>query len=572
MVSTPSRLSSGSGAELLRLRARAEQERRRRVAAAAELAAVEEAERVEGEEPEPDEILAWTQQKYYVPEPEVGLIQLMPFQGSVLRYGMQRNDDGSLKWRCVVWSEPKKSGKTTISGAAGKYAATKWGPYQEILCVGNDADQAKDRAFASVRQSIELTPGYHPGFRELAGQWRVRDDTLTNLLNGSRLRAIAADYKGEAGVNPSMTIWTELWGFIDKAHLRFWAEMAPSPTRALSMRWVETYAGYEGESELLYGLYESTVKNGRQLRVRELEAMFDSAELTVLLRDGPLFAESPDLDDLVPCYVNEQAATFAFWDDGVIARRMPWQQGERGRQYYASEAATQTASQMIRLHENRWVSAESAFIPIEWWDACLNPLPLTAGDKTPIVIAIDAGVTNDCFGLVAISRDPDRPDTQVAVRLSRKWTPAKGGAIDFDGPRNLIRELCGFRPVNPDDPRGLWRRVPGAGFNVVQIAYDPYQLHDFATQLQKDGIGWFREFSQGQDRAKADKGLYDLIRDRRIRHDGNLDVREHLTNANAKLQKDADSTLRIVKKSETRKVDLAVCLSMGSYECLRLNL
>ncbi|KKL88920.1 hypothetical protein LCGC14_1919890, partial [marine sediment metagenome] len=53
---------------------------------------------------------------------------------------------------------------------------------------------------------------------------------------------------------------------------------------------------------------------------------------------------------------------------------------------------------------------------------------------------------------------------------------------------------------------------------------------------------------------------------------GNLDLREHLTNANARQSAKEDTKLRIVKKSDSRKIDLAVCLSMGAAECLRLNL
>ena len=141
----------------------------------------------------------------------------------------------------------------------------------------------------------------------------------------------------------------------------------------------------------------------------------------------------------------------------------------------------------------------------------------------------------------------------MAVRAVRKWDPPPGGAINYAGPEAACRELA-------------------ANYNVVQFAYDPYQLHDFATRLMTEGVGWFRSFSQGEERLRADKGLYDLIVHRRIRHDGNADLREHLTNANAKQAANEDSKLRFVKKSEARKIDLVICVSMAAAECLRLNL
>jgi phage terminase large subunit-like protein len=109
-------------------------------------------------------------------------------------------------------------------------------------------------------------------------------------------------------------------------------------------------------------------------------------------------------------------------------------------------------------------------------------------------------------------------------------------------------------------------------FNVVEVCYDPYQLVDFAQQFKAEGLTYFHEFDQGQARLEADKQLYDLISHRRVRHAGEPELREHLLNANAKQSKDEDTKLRLVKKSANRKIDLAVSLSMGCHECMRLNL
>jgi len=355
------------------------------------------------------------------------------------------------------------------------------------------------------------------------------------------------DYKGEAGSNPVITIWTELWGFTEKAAIRFWAEMAPAPTRPNSLRFIETYAGFVGESELLEGLYENVVKKGKQLRIQDLVDVLGEQY------EPMCFAEAPNLDSLIPCYVNEAAGIFAYWDSGEQARRMPWQQGEHGKKYYQSEMATQTDSQYRRLHLNEWVSAESEFIPIELWDACLNPLPLVKGEKTPLVVGLDAAVTGDCFGFVVVSRDPNNPVENIAVRAARKWSPPEGGKLDYDEPGTVLR----------------WLKE---NFNVVQVCYDPYQLEYFVKKYREELGLWFEAFEQGQRRLMADKQLYDMIVHKRIRHDDNPDMRSHIQNCNAKTQKDEDGKLRLVKKSENRKIDLAVALSMATAECLRLNL
>lgn len=506
----------------------------------------------------------WIEANYYIKEsPDSTVpIRLLPHQKGILRFALQRDPiTQAPRFNTVLYSTIKKSGKTAISGAVGRWVAETWGPYQDVVFVGNDKSQAVQRGFASVKESIELTPGYHRGRQELPERWRVLTDRMAHLVSGSIVRAVATDFTGEAGANPTLSVWTELWGFVNRNALRFWAELTPSPTRPTSIRWIETYAGYEGESELLWGLYDSTVESGRQLTAGEMKEAVElyPGEL------GDLFNQ-PD-DGLVPCYVNEGARMFAYWDQGMAARRMPWQQGDRGRQYYIAEAATQTDSQMRRLHANEWVSAESSFIPIERWDQLTSPLPLVPGDRTPLIIALDAAVTGDCFGMVVVSRDPRNRDQGVAERASYKWEP-HGEPLDFAPVEEQLRWFFG---QTWDQGTRQWVQS-WQGFNVAQVCYDPYQLHDFSTRLRREGLGWFKEFSQGIDRLKADKGLRDLIIQGNIRHGGNPDLRQHLTNANAKQSKDEDTRLRIVKKSAGRHIDLVVCLSMAAYECLRLNL
>lgn len=486
--------------------------------------------------PRPIDIVDWAEANYYIKETGQP-VKLAPHQAAVLRYIFPKGD--SFPFQTVIWSQPKKSGKTCLSGIPGRWAAETWGRYQQIFCIGNDLAQAKEKAFEFIKVSIELNPAYDRHKETLPDKWKVAAESMECLATGSVVKAIAADYAGEAGSNPAISIYTELWGFIHKDALRFWAEMAPSPIVKNSMRFVETYAGYEGESELLYSLYETVVLKGRQLTAGELG-------------EPGVFAEATKPDDPIPCYVNEAAGMFAYWDEGEQARRMPWQQGEAGKRYYASEEATQTPNQFTRLHKNQWVSAESAFVPIEWYDACNNPLPLRPGEKTPLVMALDAAVSGDCFGAVVVSRDPLNKEG-VAVRTVRKWTPPPGGKIDYDGPRQFVKDFC-------------------KQHNVVEVCYDPYQLHDFCTRLQKEGVAWCNPFDQGEKRLKADKGLYDLIMGQKLRHDGSPDLREHIQNSNSKQSTQEDSKLRLVKKSENKKIDLAVCLSMASYEILRLNI
>jgi len=112
---------------------------------------------------------------------------------------------------------------------------------------------------------------------------------------------------------------------------------------------------------------------------------------------------------------------------------------------------------------------------------------------------------------------------------------------------------------------------PITNYNVVQVAYDPSQLHDMCSRLYKEGLAWFYSFPQGNDRLLADGGLRDIIRDKRFWHRGEEDLRQHCVNADALIDPE-DRKIRIVKRADKLKIDAIVAASMGSYQVLHLNL
>jgi hypothetical protein len=228
---------------------------------------------------------------------------------------------------------------------------------------------------------------------------------------------------------------------------------------------------------------------------------------------------------------------------------------------------------------------ENEFVAIEQWDACLDlALPaLLPRTREPVVLGVDAGVTNDCFAITGVTRHPARHD-EAALRLARKWDAPKGGSIDFSEVERYLRLVCAGGCVDGHPNMRGWQQ-DGCGacasadagdkvapYNVVQICYDPYQLHDMMERLLRDHVAWCDEFPQGTERLEADSGLRQMIVHRRLAHRGDEDMREHIGNARAKVAPYEDTKLRIVKRAPHRKVDLAVALSMAAKRCLDLNL
>jgi phage terminase large subunit-like protein len=147
-----------------------------------------------------------------------------------------------------------------------------------------------------------------------------------------------------------------------------------------------------------------------------------------------------------------------------------------------------------------------------------------------------------------------------AVRRCRVWYPPKDGKIRYRNP------LDKHDPTTPEGVIRAWCKE----FRVIEVAYDETQLHDLCSQLWAEGVAFFNVFSQATDRVVADKQLYDLIRDGRIIHDGDPILHAHIHNANQETDKNS-SRLRIVKRSNSLKIDSAVALSMACARALYLN-
>lgn len=469
----------------------------------------------------------WMEANFYVDRPRspidariypAGPVLLAEYQKRVLREAFRRDGDGKLAYSTIVWSEPKKSGKTAIAAAAGLYMAHQT-PAANVYCLANDGKQSADRIFNAMAHCVELHNLRGGIFKAIKPLWTP---PKIRLANRTVIEAIPCDAQGEAGSEPLMTIYSELWGYTQEYKERLWTEMTIPPTLfGYAMRWVESYAGYEDESTTLWNLYDTGVNHGRQLW--------------------------PDL----PVYVNDAARQLTFWSHEP---RQPWQSPE----YYAAESKTLTPDEFRRIHRNEWVnSTASLFEDIVIFDKCADPriaYTLPEGDLTPLAVSIDASISGDCCAITAMSRHPedtwDAEVRRVVERYSRIWTPPKGGKMDYEATLvPCLRWLC-------------------SKYNVYKVVYDEYQLHKLATDLMHEGIAAFSVFNQHNRRAVADKQFYDMVINRQFVHQGGAEQRQHVLNAAAKAD---GKTLRIVKKTINRPIDWAVSASMAVDEILRLN-
>lgn len=459
------------------------------------------------------DIVEWAEENFYIIETKRPIV-LEPHQKDILRLITETLPDGTFKWRTVLYSTIKKSGKTTISALYARWAAETWGPYQEVYNLGNKLKQAKDRAFKTARRSIELAPPH------IKDQWDIQATRLTHLPSGSVIEALPVSGAGEAGGNQSLTVWTELWGFEYDEALLFFDELKPVLTRRRSQRFMDTYAGFEGESELLWDIWQNGLA-GERLH--------------------------PDL----PIYGNEALGLIAYIDTGVEARRMPWQRGAVGKRYYQEQEKTENPINYKRHHFNEWATSQDVLIQMPLWDRLQEDVSEYVVKhqvrKTPVVVAWDASVSGDCTAGMVVTYIPT--EDKVVELEAYIFHPPSGGEIDYHET---------IKPVMLD----LNER-----YDIIHVTYDPYQLHDFMTQLAKlpdFGSVEFSKFEQGADRLRSDSALVSRIKQGNLAHSGNVELRKHIQGADGKVSGN-EKSIRIVKRSNKHYVDGAVALSMAAW-------
>lgn len=450
----------------------------------------------------------WIQEHFYLYDTRE-LVTLYDSQIRPLDRALERDEHGRYRYDTIVWSWMKKSAKSTIMAAVAHYICFHK-PNAVVYFIGNDLRQATSRTGFYLRESIKLGKRANdPSFKGV--QVPVRESGTIQYPNGSRVEMLPIDPEGEAGSNYDMCVFSELWGWKHTAHKNMWAEMTISPNRfGHAQRWIDTYAGYVGESPVLEPLYEYLVEQGQQI-----------------------------YDDLE---VYEHDRMFGTW---ITTHHLPWQIPE----YYAAQSSEITPKQMKRMHGNLWVTGTSPFVEPHQWRACQGVFPddIMQGG---LIIGVDAGWKSDCFGIVVVAR---RNNICYPV-IIKKYEPDGSDNFDFNVPLDFIRDLV-------------------KRYYVEKLVYDPTQLHHPMNQLKDEGIVWVEKFDQGKPREKSDGRLYHMIVGRDIVHDGSQALTEHILNANKNEDTGKnDNVLRITKRSQTAKNDLAVALSMAVDTAMTLNI
>lgn len=454
----------------------------------------------------PPDIVGWSERAIILPTGEP--IHFEDHQKRILSHVFTFDERGKLPYSIIVYSCPKKSGKTALNALVMAYWAYNIEAPNEIIIVANKRDQAIARGYKETRGYIERNPA-------LLGEAVKIGDRGIGLKNGTTIIPIPNDFQGEAGSNHGLTTWDELWGFTTERDRRLYDELTPVPTRKNSIRFITTYAGFEGESELLEDLFhvifndDGSVKKGI---------------------DRPLGKD-------FPAYTKGEL--FMYWDHEA---RMPWQTPE----YYEIQKQQLRPNTYLRLHKNIWVSSESGLFDMDKWDTCVDsehrpPLP----DKAiQLYVGVDASVKKDRSAVVSVYRDGDK----VKLGPKRWWQPSPNDPMDLE--ETMETYLLQLHK----------------GYTLLSVKYDPYQFHRSATTLSKKGLSMEEYPQTSSNLTEMGQNLYDLVEYGNIILYACKDARYEATCA---IAKETGRGLKIMKEKSTQKIDQIVALAMAALEAVR---
>ena len=373
------------------------------------------------------------------------------------------------------------------------------GRYPEATICANDYDQARGRVFEMIKRIVECSP-------LLRAEANITQARIEFFALKATIQAIGADYAGAAGGNPCISVFDELWAYITERSHRLWDELVPPPTRKIACRLAVTHAGFTGESTVLEALYQRGLQQ-------------------------PLVASDLHAGDGI----------LMFWSHAPIA---PWQT----EGWLAEMRRSLRPNAYLRMIENRFVTTESTFIDMAWWDACVDPqaTPIITERMLPVWIGVDASVKRDSTAIVAVTWDEKAK--KVRLIAHRLFQPSSDEPLDF--------ELAIEQTLLDLSQR----------FEVRKVWFDPYQMQTSAQRLQRKGIK-IEEFPQSvPNLTEASQNLYDLIKGRNLAVYPYADIRLAISRAVAV---ESARGWRIAKDKQSHKIDVVVALAMAALAAVR---
>jgi phage terminase large subunit-like protein len=432
-----------------------------------------------------------------------------PWESKFLDELFLLDSSGKRVYKEALLGIARKNGKSTLGAELALYGLLGTPEFSpEVYAAAASRDQARI-VFNQSKDFVESSP-------------RLRDwlaphrSVITCKSNRGIYRVLSSDAGLQYGLNPSMVVIDELWAHRDGE--LYYALTTGQLAREAPLVVSITTAGFD-RSSICFELYE----RGKQL--------LDDGGIEAMREQGFLFWWY-EMDPAVD-YNDAQ-----HWKD---ANPSSWITTDALRR----EQRRLPESVFRRLHLNQWTETEDAWIKPHEWDVCRGQ-PIF--DPTlPSWMGVDVGVRRDSAAIT--------------------WAQWHGEQLHV-GQEILTPEEQGAT-FGVADVRGRVAQRAIEHGQLREIAFDPWQFLESAEILQERGLPLV-EFPQNASRmSPASETLYELIVERRLVHDGDQTMKQHVLAA--VIAPTERGGWRISKRKSLERIDGAVSLTMTADRAVTMR-
>ena len=513
--------------------------------------------------------------------------ELMEYQRKLLTrplFGWKRVSDDLRRFRTVFGFLPKGAGKSPWAAGTGVYLARCDGEMAaEVYAIANDRNQART-VHTNAKYMVEDAPLLSDGCE-------ILKDSIYWTATRSAYMVLSSDASSAHGKRPHGLIFDELHGFSG-----------------------------DRDRELFEALKKSLIKRRQPVLLMISHSGTDDEGLCHEEYDyakGVLSGSIPD-DTHLPVVFEIKPGED--WTDPVVHARVNPGYGITVKadavetECLEAQSDPRKQNDYKRYHCNAWVNQATAWIPVEWWDACAGAIPSDAElqqypcatgtdmaqkiDLASHVIAFKLPLEEDEVSTVVELVDAAAAETDGTAETSKRSVSLDYRVVlipAFFLPEDTMRE----RVQQDRVPYDLWARedlngqpllypvegaiigsdaivrhvvgADGKGGNLkrfprlkqAQHAYDPAFATDVALAL-RDGSGLtvVEVLQNYKHLSEACQVFEALVKAKRVLHGGHKLLRWNLENVAVK--RDDAGRIRPVKpKRATKRIDGVVASIMA---------
>ena len=423
-------------------------------------------------------------------------LQFTAWQRWLLGALLERREDKHLRFRRALIGLPRKQGKSLIGSAIAVYGMVAGEAGAEIYAVAGDRQQARI-IFGEAKSQVLNSP-------LLSKECNVYRDAIEMPRFGSVFRVLSSEFRGQAGLNPSLVLFDELWNqktadLYDQMTLGSGARLEPLVVSI-------TTAGYDLDS-LCGQLYQygKTVAAG-EVKDDSFGFWWWEAKTDCKIDDERQWAIS-----------NPNVAEGLLDPEDLLT---------------ATKQTSEMAFRRWRL--NQWVRSQESWLPVGAWEQCVTQFEFDR--DAPMFVGIDMALKHDSIAVVCAQKNED---DRFAIR-SKIWQPSDDG-VDVADVEAYLRELH-------------------LNFNVVEFAYDPAYFQRSAEILADDAMPMVEYPQTGSRMIPACGNAYELIVSARVAHDGSPTFTDQVLSA---AQRMTENGWRLSKGKSKRKIDACIAMVMA---------